>query len=118
MPFRITGVDDVGGDVLLVTATIDPDPDGLYTIESGQHGAGDLTVLREAAEADPVTVTATGWVSATTNWFPPQAYGPDGNQLTSWEDPPGVATSSPRQMDPGELDTYCQALILAAHPDL
>ncbi len=94
MTYQISSVEDVGNDILRVTATVDPDPNN--------------------PEADPVTVTADGWVSATVNYYPPQAYNPTtGNRHPQWEDPEGSGqfVDQPRPMTPGEVDAYCRTLI-------
>lgn len=97
MTYQITAVDDMGADVLRVTAT---------SVD---------------AEGEPRTVTADGWVSATTNYYPPHAYDPaTGNRRPQWEDPDGSGnlTSDPRDMTAVEVEAYCRALIDAAYPDL
>jgi hypothetical protein len=57
--------------------------------------------------ADPVAVQASGWVSAMTNHFPPEAFGDDGHHL------PGAAG---RPMTPAERDNYYQRLVEEQHP--
>jgi hypothetical protein len=71
-------------DYLDVTATIVPDGGG-----------------------DPVDVEATGWVSATTNHFPPSAYDALGNR-----DP----AIPPRAMTPAERDAYYLQLVQEDNP--
>ncbi len=101
MTYQISSVEDMGGDILRVTATQDPDPNN--------------------PEAEPVVVTADGWVSATTNYYPPQAYNPaTGNRHTQWEDPIGSGnmTDQPRAMTPDEVNTYARTLVDTQHPNL
>lgn len=78
---EITEIVNCGDDLLRVTATLD---------------TGD-------------TITATGWVSATTNHYDPAAYDVDGNL---------VAKATPRAMTPTEVGEYAQQLVLDQHPQL
>jgi hypothetical protein len=47
-------------------------------------------------------VSAFGWISATTNYFPPSDYNPDGSR---------VDAAQPRPMTSDELRAYCQQLL-------
>ena len=54
----------------------------------------------------PAQVPARWWTSGGWNYYPPQAYGPDGNRLPQWEDPPGSGqfTSDARTATWDELE--------------
>jgi hypothetical protein len=58
-----------------------------------------------ATEQVPALIEATGWVSAMTNHYDPDAYGNDGHLL---ED------AKPRQMTSAERKSYCEQLLLDA----
>jgi hypothetical protein len=78
MNLRVTAAFDLGNDVLQVQG---------YDADTGE--------LCEAS----------GWVSATTNYYPPESYDADGNRLPE---------AQPRAMTAGERRAYCQELLVSA----
>lgn len=81
MTFTIESVLNTGNDVLLITATDD---------QGGQ-------------------VTATGWVSATENFYDAKAYDSDGNLNDA---------AQPRAMTAAEVGAYAQRLLAEQNPDM
>lgn len=75
-------------------------------------------------------VSAQGWVSATQNHYPPEAFGEDGHRLGHWENEKGenvgadsappeaggqwVEDVPPRPMTQDEITSYCTQLLLEA----
>lgn len=97
---QITSVQDIGDDVLRVTAT--------YT----------EPLVDSVGEQDERTVTAFGWVSATTNHYDDDAYekrnvdehGVEGKHLKD--------DANPRPMTAAEVGAYARRLVLEQHPEL
>jgi hypothetical protein len=90
MSTRITAIHDMGSDILRVSGEYEVD----VVNEDGQ-------IVSETRQ-----LVANGWLSATTNHFDPEAYGPDGHH---------VEGAQPREMTPAEKRAYCQALLDAQH---
>lgn len=79
----------------------------MFTIESTTDTGGDVLEI-VAKDAAGNTVTAWGWVSATTNYFPPDAYDADGNRSPDIE---------PRAMTDDEIETYARGRVRELYPD-
>lgn len=86
MAIKVTGAFDLGGDLLLVQGTVDGVVDS----------SGNLAI-----------VSAYGWMSAMSNYYPPAAYAGDGSRLAG-------ATS--RAMTAVEKLAYCRRLLSGAAP--
>lgn len=95
MAHTITEVLDTGNDVLIVKAfdTDETQPDDWSTADQG--------------EWSPTVVEATGWVSATTNHYDPDAYDEDGHL---------IADAKPRTMTAAEVGEYALSLLTPAAP--
>jgi len=79
-----------------------------FTLYSVTDAGDDLLVVL-AHDGDGNPLYATGWVSATTNYFPPSDYDADGNL---------VEGAQPRAMSPEEIGAYARALIVEQNPQV
>lgn len=77
----------------------------LTRAEKATDGSDILTVY--GTDENGAEVSATGWISATTNYYPPSDYGADGHLIDGAE---------PHEMSPDELRAYCQGLLDATVP--
>lgn len=73
---------------------------------TGAWDQGD-DVLRVEGTLDGEAATAYGWVTATTNYYPPDAYADDGHLVDG---------AKARAMKKGELRDYCTRLLADAAP--
>lgn len=90
MEIRITSIEDVGEDVLRTT--------GIVTLFDAEGNA-----------AQQIPVTATGWVSATTNHFGEECYQQRGGERHRKD------TAKPRLMTEVEVGHYCYRLLREAY---
>jgi hypothetical protein len=82
------------------------------TIASVANAGDDVLLILAAgvdADGNELVFSATGWVSATTNYFPPDQYGEDGHLIE------GAAA---RAMTQAEIGDYALALVLEQNPQL
>ncbi len=81
--------------------------------------AGESDRLYVEGTVDGVETTAQGWQSAVTNFFPPEAFGPNGNPLTEAdpESPGEIRRVVPsRHMTSDEANAYFASLLDIAAP--